>query len=153
MNLHTLKRSKHPRNEILTGLDWTEGGFAIVVDTEFPCIGTGRRNMGCYAGTGVRGHSQDCLHDLPGAMPALTGLRTEGTYLCECPCHEEDEVGMFGTYTTLAQQPIGARYINSTMWGELEPRRGNRYLRDGHDSEAPYYWCRPCRQNEHHWTE
>lgn len=150
MNLHELKKTKHPHNVAILDLDWNPG-FVIIVDDDYPCTGEGRE---CYANTNREGHGQNCLHRVEGAQPWLREHHTsQGTYLCECECHKEDNIAVFGTYIQMRTQEVDARYINATMWGEVFHEETNDYVRRDEDPGYRRYWCHPCRTNEHHWTE
>ena len=148
MNLHELRSPGAPRNIAITDLDWTIGGFAIVIDENWRCldIEMGRENFTCYPTNTVRGHGQDCLRRGEGVREHErdNGIG-EGIYLCECRCHNDENVGVYATYIRL-----GRTRDEATMYGTVnEP---NEFLGQGEDGYRQY-WCHPCRRNTHHWTE
>jgi hypothetical protein len=152
MNLHELKNRKHPRNQAIFDEPWMEGAFVIIVDSDYEC--QDGRNRQCDDYLGIRGHGQDCLHHLEGIQGWYrTDGNSQGTYLCECECHREDEVAVFGAYRSMRAQPMDARYVNATMWGQVEDEANNPFCHGEDDIGHPHYWCHPCRQNNHHWTE
>lgn len=148
MNLHEPPKWGTPKNTALKDLDWMPNGIVLVLDEDWQCldIAQGRENRTCYVANGLRGHGQDCLRRGEGVQEheRVHGIG-EGIYLCECGCHTEDEVAVYGTYLR------DARDGNDTMYGRVHDE-GDRYVLPG-DQGLRMYWCRPCRQSEHHWTE
>jgi hypothetical protein len=149
MNLHKLRKQGFERNTALTDLDWMERGYVLIVDAAFNCleVAEARTARYCFAPNGPRGHGQPCLERADGTSENTNGHQrgADTLYMCECRCHTEDNIGIYGTFAERA------RGTENGMYGRPD------------DEEDPYvdeverglnvYWCTPCRRTEHHWTE
>lgn len=148
MNLHEPPKWGTPRNTALTDLDWMPHGAVIVIDNEWQCVDVDNEQMNreCYRTNALRGHGQNCLRRGEG-MQEAERIHTlgEGMYLCECGCHTEDNLAVYGAY--MIDTPDG----EYTMYGPIHDE-GDRYV-PPRDEGMSMYWCRPCRRAEHHWTE
>lgn len=145
MNLHESPKFGYPRNTRVEGLDWNPG-WVVLVDEQYECNDVNQTY--CYQPNGVRGHGQNCITSTAGAQDGLrewNGFIVMGIYQCECGCHEEDGLCVYGTYIEHAG--------NITLFGLAADDR-DRYL-PAEERGLGYrvYWCDPCRKTNHHWTE